>query len=57
MTPSNRMVVPWGCSSAGRAPALQAGGQGFKSPQLHSFVSGPIGDSNSSIIDYELRFS
>ena len=29
------MVVPWGCSSAGRAPALQAGGQGFESPQLH----------------------
>src|SRR5690606_2588610 len=24
-----------GCSSVGRAPALQAGGQGFKSPQLH----------------------
>ena len=26
---------PWGCSSVGRAPALQAGGQGFESPQLH----------------------
>ena len=25
----------WGCSSAGRAPALQAGGQGFESPHLH----------------------
>ena len=25
----------WGCSSAGRAPALQAGGQGFDSPHLH----------------------
>ena len=24
-----------GCSSAGRAPALQAGGQGFDSPHLH----------------------
>jgi hypothetical protein len=24
-----------GCSSIGRAPALQAGGQGFDSPQLH----------------------
>ena len=24
-----------GCSSAGRAPAWHAGGQGFKSPQLH----------------------
>ena len=27
---------PWGCSSVGRAPALQAGGQGFESPHLHS---------------------
>ena len=26
---------PWGCSSAGRAPALQAGGQGFESLHLH----------------------
>jgi hypothetical protein len=25
----------WGCSSAGRAPALQAGGQEFESPHLH----------------------
>ena len=25
----------WGCSSAGRAPALQAGGQEFDSPYLH----------------------
>ena len=28
----------WGCSSAGRAPALQAGGQGFDSPHLHQPV-------------------
>ena len=28
-----------GCSSVGRAPALQAGGQGFESPHLHS---GPV---------------
>ena len=27
--------IPWGCSSAGRAPALQAGGQEFDSPHLH----------------------
>ena len=25
----------WGYSSVGRAPALQAGGQEFKSPYLH----------------------
>lgn len=29
----------WGCSSAGRAPALQAGGQRFDPAQLHHFVS------------------
>ncbi len=27
----------WGCSSAGRAPALHAGGQEFDSPQLHQY--------------------
>ena len=27
----------WGYSSVGRAPALQAGGQGFESPYLHSW--------------------
>ena len=26
----------WGCGAAGSAPAWHAGGQGFKSPQLHS---------------------
>jgi hypothetical protein len=25
----------WACSSVGRAPALQAGGQGFESPHVH----------------------
>jgi hypothetical protein len=29
------MAVTWGCSSAGRAPPLQGGGQGFESPHLH----------------------
>ena len=28
----------WGCSSAGRAPALQAGGQEFDSPHLHQEI-------------------
>ena len=27
----------WGFSSAGRAPALHAGGQEFESPNLHFF--------------------
>ena len=28
-------LLLWGCSSAGRAPALQAGGQGFEPLHLH----------------------
>ena len=32
-------MYSWGRSSAGRAPALQAGGQGFESPHLHSIDS------------------
>ena len=33
--------IIWGRSSAGRAPALQAGGQEFDSPRLHHlFLSG-----------------
>ena len=30
--------LKWGCSSVGRAPALQAGGQGFESLYLHSVI-------------------
>ena len=29
------LFTKWGCSSAGRAPALQAGGHGFESHHLH----------------------
>ena len=32
---SARRSQKWGRSSAGRAPALQAGGQEFDSPRLH----------------------
>ena len=35
LSPSNK----WGCSSVGRAPALQAGGQEFESLHLHSSVA------------------
>ena len=31
----NYNLYKWGCSSAGRAPALQAGGHGFESHHLH----------------------
>ena len=34
--------LPWGCSSVGRAPALQAGGQEFESLHLHSSKDVPI---------------
>ena len=29
------LPATWGCSSVGRAPALQAGGRGFESLHLH----------------------
>ena len=32
----NLLYSKWGCSSVGRAPALQAGGQEFESLHLHS---------------------
>ena len=32
----------WGCSSAGRAPALQAGGHGFESHHLHQVTNKEI---------------
>jgi asparagine synthase (glutamine-hydrolysing) len=35
LVPERSTAAAWGCSSAGRAPALQAGGQGFESPHLH----------------------
>ena len=31
--------ILWGCSSVGRASALQAGGQEFDSPHLHQTTS------------------
>ena len=38
---ANAREAYWGRSSAGRAPALQAGGQEFDSPRLHqSLISG-----------------
>ena len=35
LLPFHYYLIKWGCSSAGRAPALQAGGQGFDSLHLH----------------------
>ena len=40
------LVQKWGYSSAGRAPALQAGGQGFKSLYLHLDNYGNVSNRN-----------
>ena len=34
--------LKWGCSSVGRAPALQAGGHEFESHHLHSVPLGIV---------------
>ena len=41
----------WGCSSVGRAPALQAGGQEFESLHLHAdnFDKQPFGRLNQRL--------
>src|SRR2546428_4673980 len=39
MTISSEEIPFWGCSSAGRAPALQAGGRQFESGHLHVLAS------------------
>ena len=35
LTLNKKVQSLWGCSSVGRAPALQAGGRQFESDQLH----------------------
>ena len=47
-----RSPVIWGCSSAGRAPALQAGGQEFDSPHLHQRASEDGNDDRSPKIKW-----
>ena len=48
MSPIARCLpCPRGCSSAGRAPALQAGGQRFESAHLHQHIDNRIGLSRS----------
>lgn len=37
----------WGCSSVGRAPALQAGGRGFESHHFHHSCMNPVGCGSS----------
>ena len=35
-------MFDWGCSSAGRAPALQAGGRRFDPDQLHQYQESEV---------------
>ena len=46
----------WGYSSAGRAPALQAGGQEFDSPRLHHMnLENFIEETNKVLSDVMIR--
>ena len=40
----NLLYSKWGCSSVGRAPALQAGGHGFDSHHLHQRQAAAAGN-------------
>ena len=41
-TTTSTEAETWGCSSVGRAPALQAGGQRFEPAHLHHYFNGLI---------------
>jgi hypothetical protein len=50
-----RIPCPRGCSSAGRAPALQAGGRRFESAHLHQHIDNRIGLSRSSVMRFKAK--
>ena len=51
ITDRNELSVDiWGCSSVGRAPALQAGGQEFESLHLHSVRKDWEKESQDSVV-------
>jgi hypothetical protein len=52
-----RFACPRGCSSAGRAPALQAGGQRFEPAHLHQHIDNRIGLSRSPECRKQFQFS
>ena len=58
-TPSKIVPITWGFSSAGRAPALQAGGQRFEPANLHqeAKVSGPHLKPSASGFKWERKQS
>ena len=45
----------WGCSSVGRAVALQAIGREFESPQLHQLASDPAREQSSGRVAQLVR--
>lgn len=47
----------WGIGSAGRAPALHAGGQEFESPILHHYKKEPKGSFFIAFYPFCLRLS
>ena len=50
-----RSPVLWGCSSAGRAPALQAGGQEFDSPHLHQRETTTVRQESNGLVAQVVR--
>ncbi len=48
-----KVVRDWGCSSVGRAPALQAGGQRFDPVQLHHLLDKEL-ESKRKLLEVEL---
>ena len=51
LLPLTSYLKVWGCSSAGRAPALQAGGHGFDSHHLHQRSKGLRSESETRYIE------
>src|SRR5262245_8191552 len=47
---SSFVISSWGCSSVGRAVALQAIGQEFESPQLHQLSSPECGVQSAELL-------
>ena len=54
--PSEAECFPWGCSSVGRAPALQAGGHEFESHHLHS-TEESVGQQQARLAEHIENFT
>lgn len=47
-------MYSWGVSSVGRAPRLQRGGQGFKSPTLHHLIISEVICMKKTLTELEI---